>query len=279
MRAIFRSKKAQFGPDALVGMVLVAILGLGGVFFLNVFVNGLALQGLLSILDTEIDQRCFYILLPLVNDEYIRAGATDAQLNVGLKWETPQDMPMDFNLDAWGVSYGWQTCTDQDGGIEGARAFCKCKNFADVAPGAACYKDYTPDMRYKWGKGCGTPPGAQTSASGTTVTKIKCMYSTDSAPLYWYQHEYFGVDTSDTEVSKEFADVLSTLNSSVYEVEGFPLKITAINGYIATEEKAAELRLPLTEQISDNARICQLPVYSPTGHSGVAEIYIEEKEG
>jgi hypothetical protein len=69
------NKKGQFGPDALVGIVLVAVLGLGGIFFLNTFVNGLALHGLLSILDSEIDQRCFFILLPLIGDEYSRAGA------------------------------------------------------------------------------------------------------------------------------------------------------------------------------------------------------------
>jgi hypothetical protein len=281
MRAPFKNKRAQFGPDALVGIVLVAILGLGGVFFLNVFVNGLALQGLLAILDTEIDQRCFYILLPLVNDEYIRAGATDAELNIGLSWTIPQDMAIGFNLDAWEISYGWQACTSQDGGIAGARAFCKCKNYADVAPGAACYKEKTDTMRYKWGATCGALRGVETSAglSSTSVTKIKCMYVTDSAPLYQYQHEYFGVSSSDTEVSKEFGDILSKLSSSTYDVAGFPLKITAIKGYIATEEKAAELRLSVTEGISDNARICRLPVYSPTGRSGVAELYIEEEEG
>ena len=68
------TKKGQFGPDALIGIVLVAVLGLGGVFFLNTFVNGLALHGILSVLDSEIDQRCFYMLLPLVGDEYSRAG-------------------------------------------------------------------------------------------------------------------------------------------------------------------------------------------------------------
>jgi hypothetical protein len=74
MNKINLNKSAQFGPDALVGMVLVAILGLGGIFFLNVFVNGLAMQGLISILDTEMDQRCYYILFPMIGDEYIRAG-------------------------------------------------------------------------------------------------------------------------------------------------------------------------------------------------------------
>jgi len=68
------TKKGQFGPDAIVGIVLVAVLGLGGILFLNTFVSGLALHGIISVLDSEIDQRCFYILLPLVGDEYSRAG-------------------------------------------------------------------------------------------------------------------------------------------------------------------------------------------------------------
>ena len=75
MKQKFINKKAQFGPDALVGLVLVAVLGLGGVFFLNTFINGLALHGIISVLDSEIDQRCFFILLPMVGDEYSRAGS------------------------------------------------------------------------------------------------------------------------------------------------------------------------------------------------------------
>lgn len=68
------NKKAQFGPDAVVITVLVLMLGGGGIFFLNTFINGLALHGIISVLDSEIDQRCFFILLPLVGDEYSRAG-------------------------------------------------------------------------------------------------------------------------------------------------------------------------------------------------------------
>ncbi len=67
-------KRAQFGPDALVGMVVVAVIGLGGIFFLNTFVNGITLEGMISILDQEIDQRCFFMILPLIGDEYIREG-------------------------------------------------------------------------------------------------------------------------------------------------------------------------------------------------------------
>ncbi len=66
--------KAQFGPDALVGIVLVAALGLGGVFFLHTFINGLNMDSFISILDTELDQKCFYTLLPMIGGDYVRSG-------------------------------------------------------------------------------------------------------------------------------------------------------------------------------------------------------------
>jgi len=66
--------KAQFGPDALVGIVLIAALGLGGIFFLHTFVNGLNMEGFISILDTELDQKCFYTLLPFIGSDYARSG-------------------------------------------------------------------------------------------------------------------------------------------------------------------------------------------------------------
>ena len=72
--SLIKNKKSQFGPDVLVGMLLLIVLGLGGVFFLNVFVNGLALNGLLGVLDNEQDNKCFFMLLPLTGDEYIRQG-------------------------------------------------------------------------------------------------------------------------------------------------------------------------------------------------------------
>jgi hypothetical protein len=76
-------KKAQFGPDALVGMVVVALIGLGGIWFLSTFVQGLTIEGLISVLDQEIDQRCFFMTLPLTGDEYIRVGQ-DVSDNVDL---------------------------------------------------------------------------------------------------------------------------------------------------------------------------------------------------
>ena len=66
--------KAQFGPDALVGIVLIAALGLGGIFFLHTFVNGLNMESFISILDTELDQKCFYTLLPMIGGDYVRSG-------------------------------------------------------------------------------------------------------------------------------------------------------------------------------------------------------------
>lgn len=69
------NKKAQFGPDFLVAIVLVLLIGLGGVLFLNLFVGGVTMQGLLSILDLEYEQRCYGILTTLVADEYVMLGA------------------------------------------------------------------------------------------------------------------------------------------------------------------------------------------------------------
>jgi hypothetical protein len=68
------NKKAQFGPDYLMAIIIVIIVGLGGVLFLQFFVSGLTMQGLLSILDTESDQRCFGILAAMVGDEYVPTG-------------------------------------------------------------------------------------------------------------------------------------------------------------------------------------------------------------
>ncbi|MDD5051071.1 MAG: hypothetical protein PHH61_01895 [Candidatus Nanoarchaeia archaeon] len=81
MGLIFKNKKAQFGPDLLVGFLLIAILGLGGVFFLNTFVSSLSLNGLISIIDAETEQECVFMLLPMMKDEYIRAGYTPEQIS------------------------------------------------------------------------------------------------------------------------------------------------------------------------------------------------------
>ena len=70
------NKKAQFGPDVLIGFLLIAVLGLGGVFFLNVFVNNLTLKALLGVLDVENDQKCFFMLSPMIGDDYIRRGVS-----------------------------------------------------------------------------------------------------------------------------------------------------------------------------------------------------------
>jgi len=68
------NKKAQFGPDFIIAMVMVIIVGLGGVLFLHIYVGGLSMQGLLSVLDTESDQKCFSILNAMVGDEYMTSG-------------------------------------------------------------------------------------------------------------------------------------------------------------------------------------------------------------
>lgn len=76
MIALLKNKKSQFGPDLLIGFLLIAILGLGGVFFLNTFVNSLSLTGLINVLDAETDQECNFMLMPLMGDEYLRHGSS-----------------------------------------------------------------------------------------------------------------------------------------------------------------------------------------------------------
>ena len=68
------TKKAQWGPDAIVGIVLLAILSIGGLFGLNLFVDGLAYDNLIRILDSEVDESCFFMMLPMIKDDYTRMG-------------------------------------------------------------------------------------------------------------------------------------------------------------------------------------------------------------
>ena len=68
------SRKSQLGPDALISVVLVAIIGLGGIFILMTTINSISMQGMITILDSEFDQRCFYSLSSIVGDEYLRSG-------------------------------------------------------------------------------------------------------------------------------------------------------------------------------------------------------------
>jgi hypothetical protein len=167
------NKKAQFGPDALVGLVLVAILGLGGVFFLNTFINGLALHGIISVLDSEIDQRCFFILLPIVGDEYSRAG----------------------------------------------------NNVTGVEP-----------------------------------------FNNMSA--------YFGGESDYSYISYEFNNTINVFRAS--SESRFITNLTYIDGYIATEDRAAQLRGQELDYMTKNniklTNYCSLPVYSPTGKIGTAEL-------
>ena len=71
---LIKTRKAQFGPDALVGVILVAIIGLGGLLMINIFVNSISIQGMITILDSELDQRCFYYLNSIQGSEYVRFG-------------------------------------------------------------------------------------------------------------------------------------------------------------------------------------------------------------
>lgn len=77
---LFKNKKAQ-GPDVLIGFLLVAVLALGGLFFLNSFVSSLSLNGLLSVLDAENEQACIFMMLPLMGSDYIRQGYSLDEIN------------------------------------------------------------------------------------------------------------------------------------------------------------------------------------------------------
>jgi len=171
------NKKAQFGPDALVGLVLVAVLGLGGVFFLNTFINGLALHGIISVLDSEIDQRCFFILLPLVGDEYSRAG----------------------------------------------------NNVTGIEP-----------------------------------------FNNMSA--------YFGGGSDYSYISYEFNNTINVFRASIKSDSKLVTNLTYINGYIATEDRAEQLRSQELDYLSKNniklTNFCSLPIYSPAGKIGTAELII-----
>ena len=69
--------KSQFGPDAIIGMVILLIISLGGVFFIHMFVNGFSIQSVITVLDKEVDQRCLYLLLPTARGEYVKSGDND----------------------------------------------------------------------------------------------------------------------------------------------------------------------------------------------------------
>lgn len=68
------AKKGQWGPDALVGIVLLALISLGGVFGLNLFVEGISYDNLIRIMDSELDETCFFTMMPMIKDEYMRTG-------------------------------------------------------------------------------------------------------------------------------------------------------------------------------------------------------------
>lgn len=70
-------KKAQWGPDAVIGISIFLVIGIGGIFMISFFVEGLSLENLMRIMDDEIDKKCFFLMTSMVRDEYIRAGDAD----------------------------------------------------------------------------------------------------------------------------------------------------------------------------------------------------------
>jgi hypothetical protein len=66
--------KSQFGPDATIGMLLLLVVSVAGVFFLHMFVNGFSVQSLLSVLDREVSDQCSYVVDNIAYDEFVRSG-------------------------------------------------------------------------------------------------------------------------------------------------------------------------------------------------------------
>ena len=77
--------KAQFGPDAIIGIVILVVVSLGGVLFIHIFINSLSLQNVISVVDKEVDQRCLYILIPSIQGEYVHSGYINQDSNL---WKT-----------------------------------------------------------------------------------------------------------------------------------------------------------------------------------------------
>ena len=62
--------KSQFDPDVWAALLMILIVGFGGITFMSMFINGLAMHGILSIFDQEYNQRCEYFLLPVISNDY-----------------------------------------------------------------------------------------------------------------------------------------------------------------------------------------------------------------
>ena len=69
--------KSQFGPDATIGMILLLVLTIGGVFFIHMFVSGFSVQSLISIVDKESNEECTYLVNNIASGEFVRSGDTN----------------------------------------------------------------------------------------------------------------------------------------------------------------------------------------------------------
>jgi hypothetical protein len=84
---------------------------------------------------------------------------------------------------------------------------------------------------------------------------------------------YFGGYNPDSEVSFEFDKTVSRFKEVILS-GGYPTNITNMTGYLATREKAGELRQDFMNNNKPET-FCQIPVYSPTQQLGAAEIMIK----
>ena len=86
------NKKAQFGPDLVVSVALIILIGLGGVFFMNTFISGIQFKSVMNVFDVETDTSCGIILSSLVGDEYVRSGVrVDEGIYEGTSYEYLQN--------------------------------------------------------------------------------------------------------------------------------------------------------------------------------------------
>ena len=86
-----------------------------------------------------------------------------------------------FILNAFGPT-GFRACTDTDGGVAAARAFCQCKGFPDID--VCLYENTGDNDRFAWTPGSAPAcinQGASKS-TGVGITKIRCSTTADTTP-------------------------------------------------------------------------------------------------
>ena len=70
--------KSQFDPDVWAAIFMIMIVGFGGIIFLEMFINGFVMHGIIQMFDQEVDQRCIYFLLPITSNDYYFSTESDS---------------------------------------------------------------------------------------------------------------------------------------------------------------------------------------------------------